>query len=91
MNNNLIRWYLKFAAVTCFIIGVIGLTLCAKVYIKNIFVYTGGTINPIVFDGMIEMNKFGYFGIIPSMSGLLLISSLLMWICSRKFNNDNTN
>jgi ABC-type multidrug transport system permease subunit len=91
MNNNQnkwFRWFLRFVAFVCFIAGILGLILCAKMYIKNVFAHSGGTINPKVFEAMIELGKIAYLGIIPSIIVLLLMSSLLMWICSRKFKRD---
>ena len=81
---------LRFVAVMCVLIGALCLALCIKTYIKGSFLDAGAPIdpNPKVIGGMKEMIRSGFFGIIPGMSVLLFISSLLLWVASKKFDSN---
>jgi hypothetical protein len=76
---------LFFVALTSIAVSVLLLLLVIKFQIQGGFVWLEKNPNPeTVKDTMMCLNA-AYFGIIPSLSALLLGNSLLLWKCARKF------
>jgi ribose/xylose/arabinose/galactoside ABC-type transport system permease subunit len=66
--------------------AILTIMLCAEVYVRGVFTWIEqNQTNPEIIKPALEMFKNAFFGIVPAMSGLLLINSLLLWACSRKF------
>jgi hypothetical protein len=92
--NNRYKWLttrlIRFVAIVSLAIAIGGLILSIKFYFEGSFLRNGDVINPNpkAIEGMIKMIRAGCFGIIPAMSALLFINSLLLWISFKKIDPD---
>jgi hypothetical protein len=84
-NKWLTKRLLRLYAIVSFFCAVLTLILCAKVYFRETFLEPGAAINSQAVEGMVGMIRATFFGIMPGTSVLLIVGSLLLWACSRKF------
>jgi len=88
-----IGWELKCHIIVVsafsFITGALGLASWLKLLIqKPFFLEDGAPLNPAIIKDMQQIIKHACFHVIPAMSFLLLLSSLLMWISLKKLGSN---
>jgi hypothetical protein len=88
INGLISKPFLRVYSFLLLIGGVGCLLFCVKLYFGDPFLRGDETIYPNrqVVEGLLKMVRSGFFGMIPAMSILLLISSILLWLSSRKEN-----
>jgi hypothetical protein len=85
-HKKLSKGMLRVIALASFTVAVYCLLLCIKVG-EGTLLKPGTTLNPEVARNLIDMVREANFYIIPGLSVLLIMSSLLIWIISKKVDD----